>query len=214
MSNLQPEMVYIICTGVLSFVVILGIIVLRHNMQQQCVFKSKRQNSQNITIELDESITTNPLGIYDYIDESKLYDLDLAVNRTRNNEEQNKYSSESSSDVNRDPENDNKSTTTLSDDYLQPQACIHAKLSDEKQRHRETGIEVKAILTNTLEYNNIDDNIVPMNSDKRETLNVKEDKENASEYLSMHARTVDVHRPLCEIETVITTKRQDSKNMY
>ncbi|CAC5408685.1 unnamed protein product [Mytilus coruscus] len=163
-------------------------------MQQQCVFKSKRENSRNTTKELDELYTTNPVGIYDYIDESKLYDLDLAVNQTGNNEEQNKYSNDSSSDVNHDHEHDNESNATLSDGYLKPQACTNAKSSDEKQRHRETGIEVRAIFSHSLENNNTDDNIVPMNSDKHETLNVKEDEENASKYLSMHACTVDVHR--------------------
>ncbi|CAC5416774.1 unnamed protein product [Mytilus coruscus] len=172
-------------------------------MQQQCVSKIKKKNSRNETKELNELDTANSVGIYDYVDESNVVNLNLEVNQTGNNKEPNKYSNESSGDVNHDQEHDNESSLTLSDGYLK--ARTSAESSNEKKRHRETGIEVGAAFS---QYYNTDDRIVPMNSDVLVTFKGKIKNENKSKYISMHdsyACAADVHRSFCENAAVITT---------
>lgn len=176
-------------------------------MQQQCVSKFKIGNSRNETKELNELNTANPVAIYDYVDESNVVDLDLEANQTGNNKETNKYSNDSSCYVNNDQEHDNEPNLTLSDGYLK--AHSSADSSGERQRHRETVIEVGAAFS---KYDNTDDEILPMNSDEHETFQGKEKNELSLKYISIHksyACSSDVHRSFSKNDTAITSNNGD-----
>lgn len=178
---------------------------MRHNIQQQCVSKFKIGNSRNETKELNELNTANPVGIYDYADESNVVDLDLEANQTGNNKETNKYSNDSSGDVNNDQEHDDEQNLTLSDGYLK----AHSSADSSCERQRETVIEEGAAFS---KYNNIDDKIVPTNSDEHETFQGKEENELTLKYISMpkpYACSADVHRSFSENDTAITSTNGD-----
>lgn len=163
------------------------------------------QNPQKTRLELDELYTTNPVGIYDYIDESDVVDLDLEVNQTGNNQEPNKYSNDSSGDVNNHQEHDNEPDLTLSNGYLK----AHSSADSSGERKRETVIEVGAAVS---KYDNTDDKIFPMNSDEHETFQGKETNELTLKYIRMHKLYVcsaDVHRSFCENDTALTSNNGD-----